>query len=151
MSQYVSRFTILVTDNATNRTLGLFTVHMKVTMNQESFNDFVNIANDSLSELLNRTHRHEGVEGSYTEAEQVYALDEVYQRIRNFFGEDADLVLDRNLEWYGMENTIEHIRNFIEPIVELQIFAIPTWVFVELAEGRQNEIQNAFIRTNVMA
>ncbi len=120
-------------------------------MNQESFNDFVNIANDALSELLNRTHRNEGVEGSYTEAEQVYALDEVYQRIRNFFGEDADLELDRNLEWYGMETTVEHIRNFIQPIVELQIFALPTFVFVELAEGRHNEIQNAFIRTNVMA
>jgi hypothetical protein len=151
MSEYVSRFIIIISDPVLDRSLGLFNVQMKVVMNHESFNDFVNIANDSLSELMNRIHSNQAVEGSYTTAEQVYALDEAYQRIRNFFGEDADVTQDANMEWYGMETTIEHISNFIQPIIEFQIHSFPTFEFVQLAEGRLNEIQNAFIRTNVMA
>jgi hypothetical protein len=150
MSQYVSRFYINVTDSVLDRSLGLFVVQMKVVMNQDSLNEFVNIASDSLSELLNRIHSNQAVEGSYTTAEQIYALDEAYQRIRNFFGEDADITQDQNMEWYGMDNTVEHISNFIQPIVEFQIHSFPTFEFVQLAEGSFNEIQNVFRRANVM-
>jgi hypothetical protein len=150
MSQYVSHFYINITDSVLDRALGLFHFQMKVAMNRESFNDFVNIVNDSMSEVMNRIQSNQVVEGSYTTAEQIYALDDAYQRIRNFFGEDADVILDPNVECYGMENAIEHIHNFIQPIVEFQIRAFPQFEFVQLAEGQHDEIRSAFIRTNVM-
>jgi len=123
---------------------------MKVAMNRESFNDFVNIVNDSMSEVMNRIQSNQVVEGSYTTAEQIYALDDAYQRIRNFFGEDADIVQDQNMEFYGMEDTIQRIKNFIQPVIEFQIRSFPTFQFVEVAEGQHDQIRNAFIRTNVM-
>jgi hypothetical protein len=123
---------------------------MKVAMNQDSFNEFMNIANGSLSELLNRIHSNQVMEGSSTTADQVYVLDDAYHRIRNFFGEDADVSLDQNLEWHGMEYVLEKINNFIQPIAEFQISAFPTFEFVQLSEGRLNEIRTAFLRTNVL-
>lgn len=152
MSEYVSRFYINILDQATDRILGLFSVQMKVVMNQESFNDFINIATDSLSEALNRIVGYQGEEeGGYTRAEQIYALNEAYDRIRNFFGEDADITLDSNVEWYGMENTVERIGNYIQPIVELQILSFPTFEFVQLTGDRFNEIQEVFLRTHILA
>ena len=153
MSEYTSRFYINILDQATDRILSLFSVQMKVVMNQESFTEFVNIATDSLSEALNRIVGFQGeeVEGGYTRAEQIYALDEAYHRIRNFFGEDADITLDSNVEWYGMENTVERIGNYIQPIVELQILSFPTFEFVQLAGDRFNEIQDVFLRTHILA
>lgn len=150
MSEYVSRFYIIISDPVLDRSLGLFNVQMKVVMNHESFNDFLNIVNDSLSEVMNRIHSNQVVAGSYTPAEQVYALDEAYQRIRYFFGEDADITQDQNMAFYGMEDTIEHITNFIQPIIEFQIHSLPTFEFVQVAEGTHDDIRNAFIRTNVM-
>lgn len=120
-------------------------------MNQDSFNEFMNIANDSLSELLSRIHSNQAMEGRSTTAEQVYALDDAYQRIRNLFGEDADVGLDQNLECYGMETVVEMMNNFIQPIAEFQISAFPTFEFVQLSEGRINDIQSAFLRANVLA
>jgi len=152
MTEYVSRFYINILDQVTDRILGLFSVQMKVVMNQESFNDFINIATDSLSEALNRIVGYQGEEeGGYTRAEQIYALNEAYDRIRNFFGEDADITLDSNVEWYGMENTVERIGNYIQPIVELQILSFPTFEFVQLTGDRFNEIQEVFLRTHILA
>lgn len=150
MSQYVSSFYINILDQATDGVLGLFSIKMKVVMNQDSFNEFISIANDSLSELLNRINSNQAVEGRYTTAEQVYVLDDAYHRIRNLFGEDADVNLDQNLEWYGMETTVEKINNFIQPIAEFQITTFPTFEFVQLSEGRINDIQTAFLRANVL-
>lgn len=151
MTQYVSSFYINILDQSSDRVLGLFCIKMKVAMNQDSFNEFMNIANESLSELLNRIHINQVIEGSSTIAEQVYVLDDTYQRIRNLFGEDADVTLDQNLEWYGMECIVEKINNFIQPIAEFQITSFPTFEFVQLSEGRIDEIQNAFRRANVLA
>ena len=150
MTQYVSSFYINILDQYSDRVLGLFYIKMKVSMNQDSFNEFMNIANDSLSELLNRIH-NQVIEGSSSTAEQVYVLDDTYQRIRNLFGEDADVTLDQNLEWYGMECIVEKINNFIQPIAEFQITAFPTFEFVQLSEGRINDIHSAFRRANVLA
>jgi hypothetical protein len=151
MTQYVSSFYINILDQVSDRILGLFSIKMKVTMNQDSFNEFMNIANDSLSELLSRIHSNQDVEGRSTTAEQVYALDDAYQRIRNLFGEDADVALDQNLECYGMETVVEMMTNFIQPIAEFQITSFPTFEFVQLSEGRIDDIQSAFLRANVLA
>jgi len=150
MTRYVSSFYINILDQASDLVLGLFSIKMKVAMNQDSFNEFMNIANGSLSELLNRIHSNQVMEGSSTTADQVYVLDDAYHRIRNFFGEDADVSLDQNLEWHGMEYVLEKINNFIQPIAEFQISAFPTFEFVQLSEGRLNEIRTAFLRTNVL-
>ena len=152
MSHYVSSFHIIVMDQIVDRGMCLFSIKMKVVMNQDSFNEFVNIANDSLSELLNRFVHNQGViEGGYSSVEQVYALDEAYQRIRNLFGEDADVSLDSNMVRYGMENAVEQMSNYIQPIIEFQISAFPQFEFVQLVEGRFNEIQDVFLRTHILA
>lgn len=119
-------------------------------MSQESFNDFLNIAIESLSEVLTRAVASQGedVEGGYTRAEQIYALDEAYQRIRIFFGEDADIT--SNVLCYGMENAVELIGNYIQPIVEFQILSFPRFEFVQLAGDRFNEIQEVFRRTRIL-
>lgn len=148
MTRYVSSFYINILDQASDLVLGLFSIKMKVAMNQDSFNEFMNIANGSLSELLNRIHSNQVMEGS--SADQVYVLDDAYHRIRNFFGEDADVSLDLNLEWHGMEYVLEKINNFIQPIAEFQISAFPTFEFVQLSEGRLDEIRTTFLRTNVL-
>ena len=127
--------------------LGLFVVKMKVEMNQESFNGFIEMINNSMAEVLNRIRSE-----VYTDDEKHMALEEAFHQIRNFFGEDADVFLDLNLEHYGMMTAIEMTADWIEPIAEF-LAPVPEpilYAHTEITFGETNEIQNLFIRSGVM-
>lgn len=145
---YHSRFYINLSDRATNMSLGLFEVKMKVEMNHNTFNDFIQVINNTMSEILNRIRSE-----VYTDDEKLMALEEAFHQIGNFFGEDADVVLDLNLHFRGMMTAIELTADWIDPVAE---FLAPVheprrYAHTEITFGETNEIQDLFIRSGVMA
>jgi hypothetical protein len=144
---YHSRFYVNLSDRVTNMSLGLFEVKMKVELNRGSFDTFIQVINNSMAEVLNRIRSE-----VYTDDEKHMALEEAFHQIRNFFGEDADVFLDLNLEHYGMMTAIEMTADWIEPIAEF-LAPVPEpilYAHTEITFGETNEIQNLFIRSGVM-
>lgn len=142
---YHSRFYINLSDRVTNMALGLFEVKMKAEMTNETFNGFIGVVNNSMAEVLNRISFEVGMAS--------IALEEAFHQIRNFFGEDADVVLDRNLDFHGMMTVLELTVDWIEPIAEF-LAPVPEphqYDHAEITFGETDEIQNLFIRSGVMA
>jgi hypothetical protein len=148
MVEYHSRFYINLVDRVTNMVLGLFEVKMKVEMNHNTFNDFIEVVQNSMAELLNRIRSE-----VYTEDEKLMALEEAYHHTRNFFGEDADVFLDANLEYYGMITAIQLSSDYIEPIAEFMapIPDLQLYAHRQIEYGENDEIRNLFIRSGVIA
>jgi hypothetical protein len=147
MEGYHSRFYINLSDRATNMALGLFEVKMKVEMTNETFNGFIQVINNSMAEVLNRI-----LSEVYTIDEKTMALGDAFQDIRNFFGEDADVTLDLNLEFRGLMTAIELIEDWIEPFAEF-LAPVPypnRYEHTEITFGETNQIQDLFIRSGVM-
>jgi hypothetical protein len=144
---YHSRFYVNLSDRVTNMSLGLFEVKMKVEMTNETFNGFIEVINNSMAEVLNRIRSE-----VYTDEEKHMALEEAFHQIRNFFGEEADVFLDLNMQFYGMMTAIEMTADWIEPIAEF-LAPVPEpilYAHTEITFGETNEIQNLFIRSGVM-
>ena len=148
MAEYVSRFYINLSDRATNMALGLFVVKMKVVMNHNIFNAFIEVINNTMSDILNQISSD-----MFASIEKMIALEEAFDQIRNFFGEDADVVLDMNLESHGLMTAVDLTADWIEPIAEF-LAPVPEprrYDHTEITFGETNQIQDLFIRSGVMA
>lgn len=121
---------------------------MKEEMSNDNFNEFILVINDTMSEILNRLRSE-----VYTDNEKLMALEEAFHQIRNFFGEDADVFLDRNLEYRGVMTAVELTADWIEPVAEF-LAPVPDPILydhTEITFGETADIQNLFIRSGVMA
>lgn len=141
-----SHFSIDILNHRTDRMCGLLEITPKVTMTRETLSQLVSILQTRLHYLL--THSvQEGESDEKSFCDIVFpAILRVVEEVGNYFGEDATVILDANLNYYGPEAMSYHYQCGLELLIGTHVphNNVRVWKFLPFSHDGLDQLESAF-------
>lgn len=152
----MSIFHLSISIRETGNLCGLFDIRMKAILSDECFQEMLQIVQTHLHFIMTHSQQEGGVE------EQAFCemgfrdLLQCVEEVGEKFGEDANVILDRNMEFYR-DSAMENLYGvglqlmIAAPHLEDGVERHGGWNFIPLQEGTMEQVKDLLRGAHVMA